>query len=65
MLDLRQYSCLGEALRDALDRWPDEICLIEADRDKEKAASSRKSPIPSRERCRTRVSRMAAAPQLS
>jgi long-chain acyl-CoA synthetase len=37
MLDLRQYSCLGEALRDALDRWPDEICLIEADRDKEKA----------------------------
>ena len=37
MLDLRQYNCLGEALRDALDRWPDEICLIEADRDREKA----------------------------
>ncbi|MGD0965133.1 MAG: AMP-binding protein [Candidatus Acidiferrales bacterium] len=36
MLDLRQYNCLGEALRDALDRWPDEICLIEADRDREK-----------------------------
>ena len=26
---------LGEALRAALDRWPDEICLIEADRDRE------------------------------
>jgi len=36
MLDLDQYSCLGAALRDALDRWPDETCLIEADRDKEK-----------------------------
>jgi len=36
MLDLRQYSCLGEALRAALDRWPDEICLIEADRDRER-----------------------------
>ncbi|MGA2510767.1 MAG: AMP-binding protein [Candidatus Acidiferrales bacterium] len=37
MLDLRQYNCLGEALRSALDRWPDEICLIEADRDRENA----------------------------
>jgi long-chain acyl-CoA synthetase len=37
MLDLRQYNCLGEALRAALDRWPDEVCLIEADRDREKA----------------------------
>jgi long-chain acyl-CoA synthetase len=36
MLDLDQYSCLGAALRDALDRWPNELCLIEADRDKEK-----------------------------
>ena len=27
--------CLGEALRAALDRWPDEICLIEADRERE------------------------------
>jgi long-chain acyl-CoA synthetase len=36
MLDLQKYNCLGEALRDALDRWPDEICLIEADRDREK-----------------------------
>ena len=35
MLDLRQYNCLGEALRAALDRWPDEICLIEADRERE------------------------------
>jgi acyl-CoA synthetase (AMP-forming)/AMP-acid ligase II len=37
MLDLRQYDSLGAALRDALDRWPDEVCLIEADREKEKA----------------------------
>jgi long-chain acyl-CoA synthetase len=36
MLDLDQYSCLGAALRDALERWPSELCLIEADRDKEK-----------------------------
>jgi long-chain acyl-CoA synthetase len=37
MLDLRQYNSLGEALRAAMERWPDEVCLIEADRDKEKA----------------------------
>jgi long-chain acyl-CoA synthetase len=37
MLDLRQYNSLSEALLAALERWPDEICLIEADRDKEKA----------------------------
>jgi long-chain acyl-CoA synthetase len=36
MLDLTKYQCLGEALREALDRWPNEICLIEADRDREK-----------------------------
>ena len=36
MLDLDQYSCLGSALRDALDRWPNETCLIEADRDRER-----------------------------
>lgn len=37
MLDLRKYKSLGEALRAALERWPDEVCLIEADRDREKA----------------------------
>ncbi len=35
MLDLNQYNCLGEALRAAIERWLDEICLIEADRDRE------------------------------
>lgn len=35
MLDLRQYQSLGEALRDALERWSDQLCLIEADRDRE------------------------------
>ena len=36
MLDLQKYSCLGAALRDALDRFAAETCLIEADRDREK-----------------------------
>jgi long-chain acyl-CoA synthetase len=36
MLDLRQYPSLGAALKDALERWPNETCLIEADRDREK-----------------------------
>jgi long-chain acyl-CoA synthetase len=35
MLDLTKYDCLGAALRDALDRWPGEVCLIEADRERE------------------------------
>jgi len=35
MLDLHQYESLGAALRDALDRWPNEVCLIETDRDRE------------------------------
>jgi long-chain acyl-CoA synthetase len=37
MLDLSRYNCLGAALQAALDRWPDELCLIEADRDRENA----------------------------
>src|SRR5437764_13573332 len=36
MLNLDQYTSLGAALRDALDRWPNHECLIESDRDKEK-----------------------------
>jgi long-chain acyl-CoA synthetase len=36
MLDLDQYTCLGAALCDALDRWPNETCLIEADRERER-----------------------------
>ncbi len=36
MLDLRPYTCLGAVLRDALDRFSSETCLIEADRDREK-----------------------------
>ena len=35
MLDLRQYSSLGAALRAALEHWPNEICLIESDRGRE------------------------------
>ena len=37
VLDLRQYECLGAALRDALDRWGGHVCLIESDREREKA----------------------------
>jgi long-chain acyl-CoA synthetase len=37
MLNLPQYASLGAALRDAVERWPNETCLIEADRDKEKS----------------------------
>ncbi|HEY7825920.1 MAG TPA: hypothetical protein VIC00_03805, partial [Candidatus Acidoferrales bacterium] len=37
MLDLSQFQSLGEALRAAMNRWPGEICLIEADREKENA----------------------------
>jgi long-chain acyl-CoA synthetase len=36
MLDLRPYTCLGAALRDALERFSGEVCLIEAERDREK-----------------------------
>ena len=35
MLELERYQSLGEALRDALERWADHICLIEADRERE------------------------------
>ena len=36
MLDLDQHQSLGSALREALDRWPNETCLIESDRDRER-----------------------------
>ena len=36
MLDLQKYSSIGEALRDALETWPTEVCLIESDRGEEK-----------------------------
>jgi long-chain acyl-CoA synthetase len=35
MLDLSQYNSLAAALREALERWPHETCLIEADRERE------------------------------
>src|SRR5215471_3429600 len=36
MLDLSKYSSLGEALHDALETWPREVCLYESDRGQEK-----------------------------
>lgn len=35
MIDLSQQQSLGSALRHALDKFADEICLIEADRERE------------------------------
>src|SRR6266436_10100632 len=36
MLDLTKYQSIGAALNDALDQFANEICLIEADREREK-----------------------------
>ncbi len=36
MLDLEKYQSLGEALKDALNQFAGETCLIEADREREK-----------------------------
>ena len=36
MLDLSQYQSIGAALKDALDKFAGEVCLIEADREREK-----------------------------
>jgi long-chain acyl-CoA synthetase len=36
MLDLAKYSSIGAALKDAVDKFADETCLIEADREREK-----------------------------
>ncbi len=36
MLDLSKYQSIGEALRDALDQFSNEVCLMEADREREK-----------------------------
>ncbi|PYV90570.1 MAG: hypothetical protein DMG05_10075 [Acidobacteria bacterium] len=33
--DLSPYQCLGEALGEALDKWQNQVALIEADRDRE------------------------------
>src|SRR5215472_33271 len=35
MLDLNKYASIGAALKDALDRFAAELCLIEADRERE------------------------------
>ena len=36
MLDLSNYQSIGAALKDALQRFAEEVCLIEADREREK-----------------------------
>src|ERR1700737_5420956 len=36
MLDLTRYQSVGAALKDALDQFAPEVCLIESDREREK-----------------------------
>src|SRR5712675_529303 len=36
MLNLATYSSIGAALKDAMERFADEVCVIEADREREK-----------------------------
>src|SRR5271170_5472637 len=36
MLDLSKYQSIGAALKDALEQFSNEVCLIEADREREK-----------------------------
>src|SRR5579864_332720 len=36
MLDLAKYQSIGGALKDALDQFAGEVCLIECDREREK-----------------------------
>jgi long-chain acyl-CoA synthetase len=36
MLDLSKYQSIGQALKDALDQFASEMCLIEVDREREK-----------------------------
>jgi len=36
MLDLSNYQSIGAALKDALERFAEEVCLIEADRERER-----------------------------
>jgi long-chain acyl-CoA synthetase len=36
MLDLSKYQSIGKALRDALEQFANEVCLVEADREREK-----------------------------
>jgi long-chain acyl-CoA synthetase len=36
MLDLTKYQSIGAGLKDALDQFANEVCLIESDRDREK-----------------------------
>ena len=66
MLDLRQYTCLGAALRDALDRFAGQVCLIEADRDREKIrltySDFKEIRCPSRAPWKMQISMPAIAP---
>ena len=69
MLDLTQYDSLGAALAAAIERWPDEVCLIEADRDRERSRLTYRQfsevALPLLPRCRRPASPPAIAPPSS
>src|SRR5258708_11621352 len=52
MLDLSKYQSIGAALKDALEAFSSEVCLIESDRDREKECLTyrdfpeRANPLP-------------------
>src|SRR4029077_16169674 len=66
MLDLSKYQSIGEALRDALDQFSNEVCLIEADRERENErltySDFNGARIHSRKLCRTAASPPERAP---
>jgi hypothetical protein len=39
MLDFSKYQSIGAELKDALDEFANEVCLIQSDRDREKGFS--------------------------
>ena len=69
MLDLGEYQSIGEALKDALEAFAPEICLIEADREREKQRLTYREfklqACPWQGRCKTPVSSQAIEPRSS
>ena len=70
MLDLAKYQSIGAALKDALDQFANEICLIESDREREKERLTyrdfkERAHAACAARCRKQVSRRTIAPRSS
>ena len=70
MLDLEKYQSIGAALKDALNQFANETCLIEADREREKERLTyrdfqQRGSAVARTRCRMLVFVPTIAPRLS